>query len=486
MMLGLSGSGRAGGSLRLPITLSTSGGRTVASGLLRDGAGAALAGRSVAVFVDGTQRGSATADASGRWSLDLGALDAGAHRIEARADLPVRSAAKLLHVALTQRLAANNRVAALGDSRTLDNFRSGTLTNIGPMTWARQLSLGRIDFRKSRNNGVGGATTEEIRANQFPAVLASDAAILVLLGGVNDSNSGAISAQRTLENLGHMARTFVQSDPGRVCLLLDEVPVAGLGYPDKQIAVRDGVRALADPAAGLVVVPSWNALATAPDGASPVGWAYRDGVHWAKRGAFAVGREIWQALSRVTRTYDPQTRAGVLLGGDFVTSGTAPAGWTVPSGTGITTRMEEANGLNWLVMGFSGVASLNVSAYVSSTAIPAGLTPGTSLADVQMRYRIDAGSENLSFVGLEIRRQSGQRLSAASGELATDGFDMGSTFETASGPLPPDAIDGLLAPPPGDLAGATQLRPFWVTIRGIAGQPASGTVRVAMPQLRAA
>ncbi|MBB3951194.1 SGNH/GDSL hydrolase family protein [Aureimonas jatrophae] len=423
--------------------------------------------------------------ADGSWSLDLGEL-AGSNRIEAVADLPVRSGAKLFHVAVSRRLAATNRVYALGDSRTLDNMRSGGLTTVGPMVWARQLSLGRITYGKLSNNGVGGATTAAIRAQQFPQALASDASVLVLLAGVNDANTGSLGSADTISNLTAMARDFVASDPGRVCLLLDELPVSGLQKPEQHLAVRDGIRALHDPAAGIVVVPSWNALALASDDAQPQSWAYRDGIHMAKRGAFSVGREIWAALQRVTTTFDPATRPGVLLGGNFVTAGAGPEGWTVPTGTGIATRMEAADGLNWLVMSFSGITGLQSSAYVTATTIPGGLVAGQTLAEAQIRYRLDAGSQNLSLVAMELRRQSGQRLQAASGEPATDGLDMGTSLEGISGALPPDAIDGLLRPPPGDLTGATQLRPFWITVRGLPGQVASGTVRLALPQLRAA
>lgn len=381
-----------------------------------------------------------------------------------------------------------DKVYALGDSRTLDNFRNGAPSN-GPLTVARLLSKRRIHFEKPDCNGVGGATTGEMLANQFPAALASDASILVLMGGTNDVLQG-VSTAATLANLEAMVTAWTASAADRVVLMADECP-AGPTYAGgnaARAAIRDFVRGRVRPSQGIYLWPSWEAIATSPDGLTAKADAYRDDLHWASGGSWAGGRAAWQVMAQLVAAIDHEQDAGVISGGNFIGSTLAAIGVTAnnPNGAAITLE-SDGDGVNWIKVDFgAGILNPVVNLYRSSGTIPDGLTPGLNRAGWNMRCRVDAGHENLRIVQAELRRQSGAVLLTAAGDLANDGAFVGSAEHDTVGPIPGEAFDGMWYVDAAEFPPEATSWRWYTTIAGFSGEVTRGIVRMAMPQLRVA
>ena len=96
--------------------------------------------------------------------------------------------------------ATNNLVAFIGDSRTVDAFRTGTLSTVGYPAWARALGGGRLVFDQSLVFAKGGAVSGEITAAFLEPCIASDAATVVCMMGTNDSRRVQRSLDSTLAN----------------------------------------------------------------------------------------------------------------------------------------------------------------------------------------------------------------------------------------------------------------------------------------------
>ncbi len=157
-----------------------------------------------------------------------------------------------------QRLPANTAAYALGDSRTLDNFRNGYPSN-GYGSALRELAAGRVYLEKPFNGGWSGETAVDIYANRFQAALDSGAAILVLLAGTNDAEQG-VTLQACLDALDGMIDDWVASDPGRVVVVADEAPAGGAYAANNayHASIRDHIRGRADAAAGIFVWNLWE------------------------------------------------------------------------------------------------------------------------------------------------------------------------------------------------------------------------------------
>jgi hypothetical protein len=411
------------------------------------------------------------------------------------------------------RLAGNNQLYALGDSRTLDNFRpnalapndddspeltNGMRANIGPVNHARAVLRGKADFRKEWCNGEGGETSAGILANQFPAALASSCKILMLLAGVNSTNSGSVTAAEAVGHIATMATQWAESEADRVALLWDEVPCDNLDNA-KHAAIRDGIRALHDPAAGIYVMPTWNEVATSPDSNSYDAAYFRDNLHWNVTGAQRLGRDVLApAIAAVlpVDAVEAHARPGVLpslygldANSEFQTSGGLVTGWTQTAITGVTYSSEVADSHIWLVVTVSNVVGLNGSGIIfpSASTVPAGFTAGTSGVDGCMLVK-RLGLSNIVRCDIEQRKQSGTRLfdrQQRANVFATDLNTSGSGTYATYGFIEDSVDTEILWIDNGFLdAAATQLRPWWINIVGLPGSPASGVFKFALPQLR--
>lgn len=396
------------------------------------------------------------------------------------------------------RLAGNSKGYALGDSRVLDSARALTYTNVGPHAWARSLLKGQLTLELANINGVGGARTDMILANQFPAALASDAKTLMLLAGTNDTRSGTTPLAASIANLNAMIDQWTGSAADRIVIVADESPwdatSTTTGDQAQLIAIRNHIRSRHSPKDGVYVWPLWNAATGGSDAFAPLADTYRtdpDGgrLHWAIPGAARGGQALANLLAPLLPANAFFTRP-VTAGGDFVPSGLLPVGWAVGVVSGITTRMEVAEGLNWLVIeiappvdgGFAGVLG-TFSINVTATAIPAGFVAGTTNVQSSIRYKVDQGSKNIRVIALQMNRQSGTALKVSGSNNAADIAHMGSAYD-ANLAIPSDlAIDGVLHAPVGLFdATATQLRPWFINITSRTSLPMSGTLRFALPQ----
>lgn len=388
------------------------------------------------------------------------------------------------------RLAGNAKGYALGDSRVLDSLRAATYTNVGPHAWARSLLKGRLSLELANINGVGGARTDQILTTQFPAALASDAKTLMLLAGTNDCRSGTTPLSASVANLNAIIDQWVASSSDRIVIIADEAPwdpaSTATGDQAQQMAIRDHIRSRHSPRNGVYVWPLWQAVTGGNDGFTPLSDTYRtdpDGarLHWAVPGGVRGGLALAKILDPLLPANGFFARP-VTAGGDFTGTGIAPTGWSAPSGAGITTRMETADGLNWLVVELAGVLG-TITLSATATAIPPGFTAGTTNVQSSIRYRVDANSQNIRLIGLQMNRQGGTALKVSGANNATDIAHMGSSYDP-NGSIPADvSVDGVLYTPIGIFAAdATQLRPWFINITSRTSLPMSGTIRFALPQ----
>ncbi len=396
----------------------------------------------------------------------------------------------LRNAAGSARLAGNSKGYALGDSRVLDSMRASTYTNVGPHAWARSLLKGRLTLELSSISGVGGARTDQILATQFPAALASDAKTLMLLAGTNDCRSSTTPLSASIANLNAMIDQWVASAADRIVVVADEAPwdptSTATGNQTQEMAIRDHIRSRHNPGEGVYVWPLWQAVTGGNDGFTPLPDTYRtdtDGarLHWAVPGGVRGGLALAKILDPLLPENSFFARA-VTAGGDFTGTGIAPTGWNATTGAGITTRMEIAENLNWFVMELTGVLG-TITSSITATSIPTGFTAGSTNVQSSIRYRVDAGSQNIRSIALQMNRQSGTALKVSGSSNATDIAHMGSTYD-ANGSIPTDkAIDGVLLTPVGLFdATATQLRPWFINIVSRTSLPMSGTIRFALPQ----
>lgn len=126
----------------------------------------------------------------------------------------------------------NRRLAVLGDSRTAGSI-TGTATapvweNNSWINWARFLGRQRFDFPWGNNFGVGGDTTVMMLA-RLPAALAlSDAGTWVVLGGVNDRGTAAMTAAETIASLTSIRDMILAA--GRLVVFIAEIPKGDSTY----------------------------------------------------------------------------------------------------------------------------------------------------------------------------------------------------------------------------------------------------------------
>lgn len=381
-----------------------------------------------------------------------------------------------------RRLSVNTTIYALGDSRTTDNFRNG-FPGCGYGSAMRELAAGRVCFEKPFNGGWSGETSADIYTNRFQAALDSGAAILVLLAGTNDAEQ-SVPLQDCLNALDRLIDDWLASDTGRVVVVADEAP-AGPAYAANngyRASIRDHIRSRANAAAGIYVWSLWNSMVHTLNGTDLRTGAYRDDLHWGGKGMWYAGASLWTALSQIVPQLDWDVLGGSLAGGAFTGTTLAENGWMAYNPDGVPVTVENGE----IVVDFAaGYVNPTIALYPTSTAIPAGVTAGSSTLRQSMKFSVDAGVQNLGNVYFEARKQSNTALLTPGGDTAKDGQFVASTEFATVGPRLDGMNAHLFSPPMVFPADATQLRPFFVTIGGFPSQTTSGgKVRLSLPQLR--
>ncbi len=195
-----------------------------------------------------------------------------------------------------------------------------------------------------------------------------------------------------------------------------------------------------------------------------------------------AGQSLWAALSPLVPALDWDTQGGVLAGGAFTGTTLAENGWTSYNPNNVPITVENGE----IVIDFTaGFVAPTVSLYPSSTAIPAGVVPGSSVLRQSVRFSLDAGLQNMSNIIMEARKQSNTALLSPEGDIAKDGQFIGSGEFSTVGPRLAGISGHVFSPPIVFPADATELRPFFITLGGFPSQTTSGgKVRLSLPQLR--
>ena len=204
-----------------------------------------------------------------------------------------------------------NRAVIFGDSIT--NFNNATTSNAyanqsrGYMTWANIL-LGRRRLEVVSNLGVGSDTTTQMLA-RISSVLAVDAEIVIVLGGINDLAGNLSPASTVIANLQSIYDQLRAS--GRTVVAVSVLPVQA-AHPSFSRALMSRIRAVnmwiasyCRTRRGMVLVDGFGAVVdTTSSDLVPRTNFYADATHLGTPGAYAVGKAISQSLNAVLRPLD--------------------------------------------------------------------------------------------------------------------------------------------------------------------------------------
>lgn len=385
------------------------------------------------------------------------------------------------------RIAGNNLAYAIGDSRTrATHSPPGSYLSRYPLTIARQLLGGQMDLNYSSIVGGSGYTTQQVQESLFPNALASDAKTLILLVGVNDLGSNPVTVAGRIAT---MAEDWVESASDRVIHIFDECPWGGTtGDEDGHAQLRDLIRALSDPAGGINIVPSWQAITGGNDGITPLSDSFRDNVHFAIPGGVRVGRALAESLAPTLPAFDfhgqptdfAQTFAlGTLASNDLATNNAQTSG-------SHSVTMVEFEGQVWCEVDLNAVIGA-VYVYRSSNSIPGGWVTGTTLFESNIDFVLREGHSNIRQIGLQATKQSGQtQPHYANANGVIDGAHSGSSDDAIDLSFPDGAeLRGTFWTPRYRLAAdATQLRPWWVLVQSRTSLGMSGKLLLRRPQCR--
>lgn len=389
------------------------------------------------------------------------------------------------------RLAGSNLAYALGDSRTAQNvdntyhysWRGSGATN------ARKLLNGRLTLPIANINGGSGETAATIRSTRYPTAKASSAKVLILLAGINQGTSLA----QDIADVTYMCEDWVGSASDRIVAVLDEHPggtQAGWNSTriERHADLRDAIRLLHDPTAGIYVVPSWDAIAAAPDGDEPAaGMLVSADIHPAIPGGVALGLALTSVLDPLLPDYSPYDDAAFvtgtgLNGGNFAgVTGNAISVAGLTSGSVASSRMVVDGDTTWaeLTLNTTSQASVNLSA----GTLPGEVTPGTTKLASMLMVKVHAGLAHCRQIQLKQIRQSGNDIGSNAG---TDSRHPGTIYEYGLIAFSDseDTILLLRTPPTTVDAAATQVR--WqliLTPERIGGvdQTMAGLVSIAFP-----
>ena len=390
------------------------------------------------------------------------------------------------------RIAGSNLGYAIGDSRSLAvGSPAGGYNLRYPLTVARQLLAGQLNLPFPNVQAVGGYTIAQVQANLFPAALASAASVLILLAGVNDQGSNVAA---NVDRMAAMAEAWVASDPGRVIVMLDEAPWGGtIGDEAGHQALRDGIRQLHRPAAGVQVVQSWRAVTGGDDGIVALADSYRDSVapfvHFTIPGSVRIGRALAATLAGVLPPHDfhgqPTTLANSFVAGTLAANDMAS--FKSLSGGSISESFVSFEGQTWLQIALSNALGY-ATYYRSGSTIPGDWVLGTTLFESNIDFVLQAGHTNIRMIAFGANKQSGAGMPhyATGTSGVFDGNHSGGSSDAADLSLPDGAeMRGTFWSPRYRLAAdATQLKPWFWQISSRTSLPMNGTLLLRRPQCR--
>ena len=387
------------------------------------------------------------------------------------------------------RIAGNSIAHATGDSMMEQNVQSTySYAVIGNgLAWARRLTGERFDLTIAAIDGGSGETAATIRSTRLATALASPATINFLMAG---SNPGTSLAQ-DIADITYMAEQLAAKAADSVCFLADGFPGGThAGWDSTRIArhadLRDALRLLHDPANGIVVVPTWDAIASTPDGDEPAAGMLQTGdLHPAIPGSFAAGL-VWQtAIETYTVARDPY--AGETFVATTAMSGANLAGATndaisgagLAAGNAASSRMVVDGATTWaeLTLNTTSVATCNPT----TATIPAGVTVGVTSISSIIKLKLHSGLANVRQLQLRQIKQGGSDVNT---NIGSDALHPGTLTEVGEIPVTEDRYITLHTPPAVVAGDATSIRwQLLITPEVVGGvtQTITGLISVAFP-----
>lgn len=367
------------------------------------------------------------------------------------------------------RVAGNNKVVHIGDSRSL--FAAGpvgALNSRYPLTMLRQRMRGRLHSDWNYSFGTGGFTLAQVQSTHYPQAVATDAKTLVILAGVNDLGSNPTASAATMIA---MATAWAARGPDYVAVMCDDVPPdTWAGNMTGHVAMRDLIRAAENPAAGIRVWRTWAAITGGADGTTAIAGQYTDGLHFNTAGAgtlaspdaIALFNEILPAfdLLATPAALAATLAIGTLAASDLATNRTGSVGT-------YTASMVTFEGDTWVQLVAAG-ADGNGGIYRNSSTVPGDFVAGTTVVQSVCEYVLLDGHANVRNFNLGAYKQSGSDLKAnvPSGAAGFDGQHSGSGSDATVGSFPAGEHRGFLWTPPCLFAAdATQFKPWWVQLQ---------------------
>ncbi|ASP30864.1 hypothetical protein CHH26_11945 [Qipengyuania flava] len=377
-----------------------------------------------------------------------GAAASFTHAAQEAADEAAVYAEAMISADLIARQEGHERrtVAQFGDSRgaqetwTLNTPSNRVMSLRGVTEWAGLISNGRIRPDSDQNFGVGGQNTTQF-LTRLNDVKRCAAGIVFIPGWINDSAQGVDSLTVTQPNMLSIVNGL--RDAGKIVLLADDYPSDTLTTAQKieHAKTRDYVRSLHNPAKGVFVARTWDAIATAPNGGSPQAGMLSDGVHPSVIGAHAQAAPLVAAAKlivpdahlrdQLAPPLNPNPdmvtglQGGGLLGFPGATGSTA-LDWFASNGAGVSgtgaadftkpTVEDEV----WQQVAISG--NWNASPYITLVNSQANLADFAAgdLVEMMCRFEIDAGHTNLRFVAAQVLYQTA--VPAAAVGTVTGGY----------------------------------------------------------------
>lgn len=183
-----------------------------------------------------------------------------------------------------------------GDSRIAINW-SGTGThrdNRGLLFWTEYFGSQRYDSSFGLNFAVSGEGTTAILARAATTAASSAQAVLALM---STNDRGVLTAAQSLANIASWVA--IMRAANKVVFLCDEMPRTDLSGSllTEHLAVRDGIRAMINPAGGVYIVPTWNAIASPTNNQVADPDLLYDIVHPNSRGASVASAAVMPTIS---------------------------------------------------------------------------------------------------------------------------------------------------------------------------------------------
>lgn len=365
-----------------------------------------------------------------------------------------------------------------GDSRSI-TYNSNTRDSRYPQIWAEQLLQGAITIKKANVSSLGGITSTTFVSNYLNPLLQKSTVGSVVLIGANDLASAVTEAQ-TKANIDTIVTAH--RNASKALILLNEYPFQTLTTPqlERHLRVRDHIDAKDNPAEGVWVVNSWDAMTTAPRGfVTKAGYLQTDSVHPTPRGAAAMA----QVISNETRYgYDAYTP--LLDRPNPLYDPNSWSGWSIPAVSGLTVTDVVVGGVAIRKLVFNGVAGTTgtVAQLLGPNQLPAGFVPGVSKVDSVVGYEIKPGSTGFASLSLLTFYVGGTFLAANESGTASDGSDAGSANRQY---FPDIHLAGVLHPALGTLPSNANRVQQIIQISGrSASEPVNGEIWLYRPQLR--